>query len=158
MQSVTMQPVTRANLQATLRLGVLPEQQPFVCDYAPIAAIALAKAFVGALGMQWLPYTFYRGDEPVGFVALAHTPDPGSPFWVFHFFIDARYQGQRLGKAALEVLIQAVQAQHPACQAIQLTHHPENEAARRLYTQGGFIPTGELLEGEPLYRLGLPRS
>ncbi len=145
-------------MQAAFRLGVRPEQQHLVCDYAPIAAIALAKGFVGTFGMQWLPYAFYQGETMVGFVALAYRPDPSSVYWVFHFFIDARYQGQRLGLEALEVLIEEVQAHHPGCQAIQLTVHPENVVAQRRYTQAGFLPTGEMLEGEPVYQLRLPRS
>src|SRR5690349_23228518 len=37
--------------------------QRFVADYEPVAAIALAKAYVGAMGLQWVPYVFYRSEE-----------------------------------------------------------------------------------------------
>lgn len=141
-----------------MRLGVRPEQQQFVSDYSPIAAIALAKGFVGTFGMQWLPYAFYQGETMVGFVTLAYRPEQPSVYWMFHFFIDARYQGQRLGLEALEGLLQEVQAQHPGCEAIRFTVHPENVVAQRRYIQAGFLPTGEMLEGEPVYQLRLPRS
>ena len=157
MSRLTLQPVTRANVQAAFRLGALPEQQHFVCDYTPIAAIALAKGFVGTFGMRWLPFAFYLGDEMVGFVTLAYRPEQSHVYWMFHFFIDARFQGHGYGKEALEVLIQEVEAHHPACQVIQLTVHPENVVAQHRYAQVGFLPTGDKLEGGPLYQLQRPR-
>jgi diamine N-acetyltransferase len=156
-QRLTMRAVTRANWRAALQLRVLPEQQRFVSEYEPVAAIALAKAYVGAMGLQWVPYVFYRAEEMVGFVALAYQAENASLYWILHFFIDARNQGQGYGKEALEVLLREVEQQHPACQCIQLTVHPENTIARRLYSQAGFLPTGETLEGEPVYQLRVPR-
>ncbi len=44
MPMLTMHEVTRENWREALRLSVRPEQQRFIADYAPIAAIALAKA------------------------------------------------------------------------------------------------------------------
>ena len=157
MNRLTLRDITRANVQAAFRLGVAPEQQRFIADYAPIAAIALAKAYVHTFGFQWIPYAIYREDEMVGFVALAYedSAEKRSIYWVFHFFIDARYQGQRYGREALELLIQEVKAREPACQVIQLTVHPENTQAQHVYMQVGFRPTGEVLDGEPLYRLTL---
>lgn len=156
-QQLTIRVVTRANWRAALQLRVLPEQQRFVSDYEPVAAIALAKAYVGALGLQWVPYVFCRAEEMVGFVALAYQVENTSLYWILHFFIDARYQGQGYGKEALEALLREVEHQHPVCQRIQLTVHPENVAAQHLYSQAGFVPTGETLEEEPVYQLRLPR-
>lgn len=157
MPRLTIQAVTRANWRDALQLSVLPEQQRFVSDYTPIAAIALAKAYVGAMGMQWLPYAFYRAEEMVGFVTLAYQAENISLYWVLHFFIDAHHQGQGYGKEALELLLQEIENDHLECQVVQLTVHPENVAAQRLYTQAGFRPTGETLEEEPVYQLRLPR-
>ena len=159
MNRLTLRDVTRANVQAAFRLRVAPEQQHFVADYAPIAAIALAKAYVHTFGFQWIPYAIYREEEMVGFVALAYedSDEKRSIYWVFHFFIDARYQGQRYGREALELLIQEVKEHHPACQVIQLTVHPENKQAQHVYTQVGFLPTGETLDNEPVYCLPLRR-
>ena len=52
MSRLTIQAVTRSNWRAALSLGVLPEQQRFVADSSPIVAIVLAKAYVGAMGLQ----------------------------------------------------------------------------------------------------------
>jgi diamine N-acetyltransferase len=157
MHDITLQPVTRANWRAAVQLRVRPEQQRFVADYAPIAAIALAKAYVGAMGLYWIPFAFYRGEEMVGFVTLAYEDGAENPsqYWVLHFFIDARYQGQGYGQEALERLLEEVKAHHPACQVLRLTVHPENLPAQHLYTKAGFLPSGERLEEEPVYQLRL---
>jgi diamine N-acetyltransferase len=145
--------VTRENWRATLVLTVLPEQQRFISDYVPIAAIALAKAYIRPAGLLWIPYAFYNNDEMVGFTDLAYEPGSLEDYWLFHFFIDYRYQGQGYGKEALHILIQFIRNHHPQCQAIQLTVNPENERAKRLYTSAGFQPTGTELSDEPVYKL-----
>ena len=43
MPSITLRDITRDNWRATLALTVHPEQQHFIADYTPIAAIALAE-------------------------------------------------------------------------------------------------------------------
>lgn len=159
--------VTRANWRAALTLGVAPEQQRFIADYAPIAALALAKAYIRPGGLVWTPYAFYAHDIPaaettpdavadgvmVGFVMLAYQPESAVIYWLFHFFIDERYQRRGYGALALAQMLALVRAHHPPCRAIQLTVHPENLSAQRLYTRAGFRATGELLGGEPRYRL-----
>ena len=47
---IALRKVDRSNWHETLPLAVQPDQQKFITDYAPIAAIALAKAYVGAVG------------------------------------------------------------------------------------------------------------
>ncbi len=47
---ITLSPVTEANWRETLTLSVHPAQQRFISDSAPIAAIALAKAYKGSDG------------------------------------------------------------------------------------------------------------
>ncbi len=152
---VILQEVTRENWRATLELSVFPEQQRFIVDYTPIAAIALAKAYIRPAGLVWVPYAFYNNDEMVGFTELAYEPESLEDYWIFHFFIDQRYQRQGFGKEALHIFLQCIRGHYPQCQAIQLTVHPENEAAKRLYTSAGFLPTGSDLMGEPVYRLSM---
>jgi len=158
MNRVMVHRVTRANWRDTLRLAVRPDQQRFVAGYAPIAAIILSKAYVGAEGMRWEPYVFVVDDAPVGLAALAAKPRGGDLRWLFHFFIDERFQGRGYGREALAALISWVKEHHPACQFLALTVHPENHAAQRLYTRMGFTPTGDERDGEPVYRLALRGS
>jgi diamine N-acetyltransferase len=158
MQWIAMREVTRENWLEALDLAVSPEQQRFVSAYTPIAAIALAKAYVQPGGLVWTPYAFYADGQMVGFAALAYEPDSVENYWLRHFFIDQRYQARGYGTRALQTFIAHVAALHPACRAIQLTVHPENERARRLYAAAGFRPTGAERDGEPGYRLDLTQD
>lgn len=153
MKSLSIQEVTRENWRTSLDLTVFPEQQRFIADYVPIAAIALAKAYIRPGGLVWVPYAFYANGEMVGFTELAYEPGSLDNYWIFHFFIDHHYQGQGYGKEALRLFLQFIRDHHPQCQALQLTVHPENEHAQRLYIGVGFQPTGATLSDEPVYQL-----
>ena len=153
LEEIAIRAVTSENGRETLELAVRPEQQRFISEYAPIAAIALAKAYIRSSGMTWTPYAIHTGAMMVGFFALACEPDTGDQYWLFHFFIDRRYQGRGYGRAALERITELVRREYPQCRALQLTVHPDNLAAQRLYAAAGFQPTGSERWGEPVYRL-----
>jgi diamine N-acetyltransferase len=155
MNQVTVHRVTRANWRDALLLTARPDQQRFIAGYAPIAAIILSKAYVRAEGMRWEPYAFVSEGEMVGLAALAAEPRHTDLRWLFHFFIDERYQGRGYGKAALAALIARAPRRQPTCRSLLLTVHPENHVAQRLYTGMGFTPTGDERGGEPVYRLAL---
>jgi diamine N-acetyltransferase len=155
MKVLSLQEVTRENWRATLGLTVFPEQQRFIADYIPIAAIALAKAYVRPGGLVWIAYAFYANGEIVGFTELAYESESLDNYWICHFFIDCHYQGQGYGKEGLYILLQFIRDHHSHCQAIQLTVHPDNHHALHLYTNAGFRPTGAVFSGEPVYRLTL---
>jgi diamine N-acetyltransferase len=152
---IAIREVTRENWRVALQLAVRPEQQRFIADYAPIAAIALAKAYVRPGGLVWTPYAFYGGNQMVGFAALAYEPGSADNYWLYHFFIDRDHQRQGYGRQALRLLIEFVRERHPNCRMLHLTVHPENVAAQRLYASGGFQPTGVERDGEPVYQLRL---
>jgi diamine N-acetyltransferase len=150
---VELREVTPANWQEALRLTVSPDQQRFIAEYAPIVAIALAKAYLRLGGATWTPYGIYADASMVGFVALADESGAPDQYWIFHFFIDQRYQGRGYGRAALQRFIELVKCEHPTCELLQLVVHPENHRAQRLYTAAGFRPSGAERWGEPVYQL-----
>jgi hypothetical protein len=98
MADISLHEVTRDNCRDSLQLSVHPEQQRFIADYAPIAAIALAKAFVRPGGLVWAPYAIYADAEMVGFVELAYAPTSVDQYWAYHFFIDRSWQGKVTAK------------------------------------------------------------
>jgi diamine N-acetyltransferase len=150
-----LNPIDRSNWRDALQLTVRADQQRFVAEVVPVAAIVLAKAYIRPGGMIWLPYAILVNAEMVGMLALAYPPETHNPCWMYHFFIDQAHQGKGFGKAGLAAFIQLVRSAHPSCEEIRLTVHPENERAQRLYAQAGFQPTGDILHNEPVYRLGL---
>ena len=150
---VQLREVTQANWQEALRLAVYPDQQRFIAEYAPIVAVALAKAYLHLGGATWMPYAIYAGTTMVGFVELAYQSGTSDQYWIFHYFIDHRYQRRGYGQAALQRFIELVKREHPTCQLLQLVVHPENHRAQRLYTAAGFRPSGTERWGEPVYQL-----
>jgi diamine N-acetyltransferase len=155
MPSITLREITHTNWRATLSLAVHPEQQRFIADHAPIAAIVLAKAYIRPDGLEWVPYAIYADAEMVGLVALAYVPGSQDQYWVYHFFIDRSHQGKGYGKAAFQACIQLICELHPDCRQLNLAVHPENSRAQQLYTSLGFQPDGREMWGEPVYSLKL---
>ena len=152
---VELREVTQANWQEAIRLAVYPDQQRFIAEYAPIVAIALAKAYLRLGGATWTPYAIYAGPTMVGFVELAYESGTPDQYWIFHFFIDHRYQSRGYGRAALQRFIELVKREHPTCELLQLVVHPENHRAQLLYTAAGFRPKGTERWGEPVYQLAV---
>lgn len=152
MPPISLQEVTAANWRATLNLHVHPEQQRFIADFTPIAAIVLAKAYIRPGGLIWKPLAICAGQTLVGLLALAYQADGSDPYWLYHFFIAHQYQKQGYGTAALTALFDWLSAEHPNCRILQLTVHPENYHAQRLYEQAGFAATDQRIEGEVVYR------
>lgn len=156
-ERITVEEVTRANWREALTLAVAPEQQRFVAGVAPIAALGLAKAYIRPGELVWTPYVFIAHEtdtrQMVGFAMLATAPEPADAMYLLHFFIDQRFQGRGYGAESLRSLIVFAQVKYPRRRALALTVHPENVHAQRLYANAGFCPTGELVDGEPAYRL-----
>jgi diamine N-acetyltransferase len=154
--TITFVPVNSDNWEQTLQLSVHPDQLRFVAEYTPIAAIALAKAYIGAYEKIWLPYAIYADDQLVGFMELAYQPESQHQYWLYHFFIDQAQQGKGYGRQALAALIPFVQANYPLCRELRLSVNPENPVAQQLYIRHGFEPTGEAFDnGELVYVLDI---
>jgi diamine N-acetyltransferase len=154
MMAITLVQVNSDNWWDTLQLSVHPEQLPFVAAYAPIAAFALAKAFIRPEGMVLTPYAIYAEGQLVGFIELGCKPESDHSCWLYHFFIDQMHQGKGYGKQALSVFIQLVQENDALCQELRLSVHPDNHAAVGLYRRLGFQPNGEAMDnGELVYAL-----
>jgi diamine N-acetyltransferase len=151
---IVPRPIARDNWRAALALRVDPAQLPFLADSQPVVAIALAKAFIRPDGFRWHPYGLYRDETIVGFVAVSHD-EAGSACWLYHFFIDAAWQGRGHGGAGLRATLALLAASPFAARTVLLTVSPANVAAQRLYARAGFLPTGEELHGEQVWRLAL---
>lgn len=161
---VILEPITQDNWHAALALRVRPDQLDFVADFQPIAALVLAKAYVRVAGKTWVPYAILAGGTEaataamVGLLVLAYEPGSSDDYWLFHFFIDRRWQGRGYGAAAVRAFIALVRREHLACCVLHLSVNPENLPAQRLYARAGFVPTGEERWGELVYQLRLDDS
>ena len=148
--AVSLRAITDANRTAILALQVAPHQQKWIASNE----ISLLQA-VEYSQVSPEHFAIYADETPVGFVMIGCTPlhEGGRPDWhVWRLMIDADQQRRGYGRAAMQQLIDWVRSK-PECCELRISFGPDNEPARALYTNLGFIDNGEIFEGEVLLRL-----
>jgi histidinol dehydrogenase len=132
------------NVDALIKLKTTPEQEHFVASISK----SLAQAAYRPAGR---PLALYANGEPVGLLLLwdaRRDPDPAEradQLYIWRLSIDARYQRQGHGQAAMRWLID--EARRLGVASIGLSHVPENPVAA-FYERFGFRYTGKVNEGE----------
>ncbi|MGM0853490.1 MAG: GNAT family N-acetyltransferase [Bacillota bacterium] len=155
MSEINIKLISSDNWRDALELSVHDEQEKFVASIHPPVAIALAKAYVRPGGKVVEPYGIYHHNKMVGFFNLHYTPGSNDDYWLFHFFIDKRFQRNGLGSKTLNELIRHIKSTHPSCNRLNLTVHPENEAGRSFYLKFGFSEDNILTFDEPTFSISI---
>ena len=153
MSNIAIKLISSDNWREALELSVHDEQQKFVASVNPPVAIALAKAYIRPGGKMVEPYGIYNQNKMVGFFNLHYTPGSRDDYWLFHFFIDKRFQRNGLGSEALNVLIRHIKNNNPSCNRLNLTVHPKNEAGRLFYLKFGFSEDNIMTYDEPTFSI-----
>ena len=143
---IILRPITRDNFHACIDLKITADQEPFVANNV----VSIAQAYVEPL---FVPRAIYDGDTIVGFLLYGRDAKTGAD-WIIRLMIDAAYQGRGYGRAAMEQAIDLLK-QQPDCKEILISYMPENAVAERLYASLGFVPTGEVDQGEVVARLAV---
>ena len=139
-----MRPVTDANVDELIKLKTTTEQEKFVASVAK----SLAQASVRPAGR---PLGLYAEGKAVGFLLLwdaRRDPDPADradQLYIWRLSIDARYQRQGHGHAAMRWVID--EARRMGVASVGLSHVPENPVGQ-FYAKFGFDYTGKINEGE----------
>jgi diamine N-acetyltransferase len=149
MTTIELRPVTRENLRACIRMKVRRKQRSFVASNVT----SMAEAYVLP---EADPRLIYADDKPVGFV-LFHPDEHGPGHYIVRFMIDRRFQGQGLGRRALQAAVGWL-AREKGVDTIRLSVVPENDRAVSLYHSAGFVETGEIDDGEVVMQLTLSNS
>lgn len=141
------------NVWNIVKLKVRKDQENFVAanDYSIIEAYATVSS-----GYVALPFGLYEEETPVGFVMIGYGSigDEEEPkivkdsYCIWRFMIDERFQGQGLGRKAMEAVLNYIRT-YPCGKAdyCWLSYEPENKAAQSLYSKFGFAENGEM-DGE----------
>ncbi len=144
-------PIDQSNWRAALRVRVSDEQLPMVADSQPVALVILAKAYVRPDGRRWEPLAYLSTDGAiVAVLALTHADDVVE---VRNLAVDITRQGAGVGTAVMNAVLDWCRAQGST--SVELTFHPANEVAARLYAGVGFSPTGETRNEEPVWSISL---
>lgn len=116
-------------------LQVRPEQQEFVANGATLLARAYAYRQQNSHA-----FLIRAGETPVGMGLYYDCPEMNA-YDLSQFFVDQRYQGRGYGKAAVQLMLDAMKADGRYAKAI-LCFVEGNDAARKLYAKFGFVETG----------------
>jgi diamine N-acetyltransferase len=144
--NIRLSPITPDNWQTCIKLKPHEHQQAFIAPN--VYSLAKARVFP-----EYVPLAIYAGETMVGFLMYRFTPDDNIP-WLCCFMIDQAHQGKGYGRAALQEAIMLIEAQSEH-DTIMACNHPTNSVAARLYSELGFVPTGETRDDQTVLRLRL---
>ena len=149
---VELREISDANRPAVTALRVAPGQERFV----DAVEESLAEAAETPEAKPWYR-AVYAGEEPVGFVMLSWnvTPAPGilGPWFLWRLLIDERHQRRGYGRAALEQLVDLIRAE--GATELLTSYNPDDGNPWPFYKRFGFVPTGDVEDGEIVLRLAI---
>jgi diamine N-acetyltransferase len=151
-QQVSLRPITANTVRSVCALSVGERQRGLVAPNA----VSLAEALFSPLA--WYR-AVYLEDSIVGFVmlydqSLSEPPTPSPQAVVWRFMIDAKAQGQGVGRAALQLVIEHVRRKG-VFSVLSLSYVPVPGSAEKFYRDLGFKPTGKVEDGEVELELSL---
>lgn len=93
--------------------------------------------------------------EPAGFLMIAEATATEPHPYLWRLLIDLRHQRRGIGQRAVELLIDRVRAAGHA--RLLVSYHPGYGSPAPFYASLGFVPTGEIHDGEIVAALDLMR-
>ncbi|UCF09543.1 MAG: GNAT family N-acetyltransferase [Candidatus Bipolaricaulota bacterium] len=146
--TVTLREISQENLRDVMALSrTLPPGQDRMV--AP-NAVSIAEAHFS--DKAWFR-AVYADDTPVGFVMLYDNPEEPE-YYLWRFMIGRPYQGKGFGRRAIELVIGYVRSR-PGATELLTSYVPIEGGPEPFYRKLGFVPTGDVHEGEIVVRLEL---
>lgn len=146
--SITLREITRDNWRECVRLKVEAGQTRFVASNA----FSLAQS---KYEPECVPLAVYDDEQMVGFIMYRPEDYGLAKIWfIDRVMIGEGHQKKGYGRAAMTLLLERLRAQK-GYNAILISFVPENVVAQKLYSSFGFVDTGEIDDGELVYRIGL---
>ena len=144
--NITLREVTESTVRTICNLETTEHQRNFVAPNA----VSIAQAYFSE--RAWFR-AIYHEDTPVGFMMLSDDPDKGE-YYLWRFMIAKEHQGKGYGSKAMDVIIEHVKTR-PNATELTLSCVPGDDGPEQFYIRRGFEFTGEIDEGEKVYRLKL---
>ena len=147
---IHLEKVTYDNVVDVCKLKVNKEQKNFVANNKS----SLIEAYLTLeMGNHVYPFAICLDKKVIGFVMIGYDDyDEGDPeylknYFIWRFMIDKKYQGKGYGKEALKLVIDFIKTEPCGeAKACFLSYEPENEIAKKLYQEFGFVEMPEYYE------------
>jgi diamine N-acetyltransferase len=151
---LTLREITASNRSDVESLGVTAEQAAFVTGVAE----SLVEAAETPGACPWYR-AVYAGESPVGFVMISDNIPPNrteylGPYFLWRLLVDTRWQGRGYGRRALDLTVAYVRTR-PRAERLLTSFVPGDGSPVGFYLKYGFVPTGEVFDGEPVLELPL---
>ncbi len=137
--SIELRPITKDNFGSIINLEVSQDQVNFVASN--LYSIAESKVYP-----ECIPLAIYANGTPVGFLMYAFDHKDAS-YWICRLMVDRYFQGKGYGRQAMQQILVEIK-KRPNIDFVKLSINPYNQAAEKLYSDLGFVKTGETVEGE----------
>ena len=145
--------VSTDNLRATMRLATQKSQERFV---APVTQ-SLAEALVPPVENGVTVDPWYRAVEAdgelVGFVMVARSQRGAEEPWLWRLLVDRMHQRRGIGSRVVDLVADQCRAWGDA--TVLTSWVPGKGSPAPMYLAQGFVPTGEIDDGEIVARLTL---
>ena len=146
MPTLTLVPIDAGNWR--IPLSVREDQKHFVSEPMRVLARAYAYRDRNSVAMH-----IALDGEPIGML-MYHDWAEDECYVLSQFFIDRRWQGRGYGYAAMQLVLDVFR-RDGRYNEVDLCCCEGDDAAMKLYEKCGFVPTGEVDEGEVMMRLEL---
>lgn len=145
--------ITHADAREWARVVTHHTQERFVAPVAMSFTDALFPEPVrGVPVVPWLRGVLADG-ERAGFVMLAEATDTHPDPFLWRLLVDRRHQGRGIGQRVVTALTDRLRAEGHRSMFVSWVEGPGSP--RPFYERLGFVPTGELVDGETEARLAL---
>jgi diamine N-acetyltransferase len=151
---VSLREITELNRHEVERLRITPEQEGYVDGVAE----SLAEAAATPAACPWYR-AVYLGEVPVGFVMISDGipdghPEYLGPYYLWRLLIDVERQGQGLGTATLDLVVDYLRTR-PQARTLITSTAPGPASPTPFYLRYGFSRSGQVFEGEEVLELPL---
>ncbi|KFI44956.1 acetyltransferase [Bifidobacterium bohemicum DSM 22767] len=134
---------------------VLAMHRPEAEEYVAPNSVSLAEAWLYRNEHTVVPLAIYEGDSLVGFV-MTHDDLANNIRDIWRILIPEEHVNHGYGLQTLRFLAQQAQLEGFAC--LRLSYVPGNALAEHVYRKLGFVPTGEIDDGEIVMERALCNS
>jgi RimJ/RimL family protein N-acetyltransferase/GNAT superfamily N-acetyltransferase len=152
-ETVELVEITTDNLRTTMRLGTHKSQERFVAPVLQSLGEALVPPVENGVTLDPWYRTVYADAEPVGFVMLARSQPRAEEPWLWRLLVDRMHQRRGIGSRVIELVTEQCRAWGDA--TLLTSWRPGRGSPEPMYLARGFVPTGEIDDGEVVARLRL---